>query len=197
MASFIALTVSDWPLSSMGSFQISSCDWEFKLKKWNSPSGSQFISLSCRGSLESLPSSDLTGLLPWWTKLWLKRTWRKASAERGSARISQGEAHLWVCSRSFLRVLTLENGSEQGLADRSCASHVTSLKKAVYMWMDRFYLLRPYLCSLNFFPSTCVTWIKLFSGAFYLDCSYLSHSNLLLFLKKIFDLCILYWGISD
>lgn len=45
--------------------------------------------------------------------------------------MSQGEVHLWVCSRSFLRVLTLENGSEQGLADRSCASRVTSLKKAV------------------------------------------------------------------
>lgn len=44
MASFIAITVSDWPLSSMGSFQTSNSDCEFNLKKWNSPQVSVYQS---------------------------------------------------------------------------------------------------------------------------------------------------------
>ena len=44
MPSFIAITVSDWPLSSMGSFQTSNSDCEFNLKKWNSPQVSVYQS---------------------------------------------------------------------------------------------------------------------------------------------------------
>jgi len=109
VASFLAITVSDWPLSSMGSFQTSNSDCEFNLKKWNSPQVSVYQSelWGLPGELAILGSHGTAAVI---NKLWLKRTWRKASAERGSARVSQSEVHSWVCSRSFLRVLTLQNG---------------------------------------------------------------------------------------